>query len=216
MRQLSKIISIFISLLFCSQIAYSAMRGGVEYTIPIDYSKLSPTELELKAHESFYLAQKYKDGILSEEMTKALNIYEILEHIHPEKSIYCIKQGVLYSKLGKDRFAKGAFSKAISTEKNNLEAYYEFGNFYYKREYYRKALKYYNEAYKLGMTSNYDMLEKMGDIYEKLGDTRSALKYLNLAKEQSPNENLANQILRIESSDAINKEFYSNTRIHKQ
>ena len=152
---------------------------------------------------------------MSEEITKALNIYEILEHIEPQKSIYCVKQGVLYAKLGKDRYAKGAFSKAISTEKNNPEAYYEFGNFYYKRESYRKALKYYNEAYKYGMETNYDMLEKMGDIYEKLGDTRSALKYLNLAKEQSPNENLENQILRIQNNDAVNNEFYSTTIIHK-
>ena len=55
----------------------------------------------------------------------------------------------------------------------------------------------------------------MGDIYEKLGDTRSALKYLKLALEQSPNENLANQINRIEANDSVNKTFYENTRIHK-
>ena len=55
----------------------------------------------------------------------------------------------------------------------------------------------------------------MGDIYEKLGDTRSALKYLKLASEQSPNENLINQIKRIEANDTVNYTYYENTRIHR-
>ena len=53
----------------------------------------------------------------------------------------------------------------------------------------------------------------MGDIYEKFGDTRSALKYLRDAQAQSSNQELENKILRIEAQDAINKEFYSDTRI---
>ena len=53
----------------------------------------------------------------------------------------------------------------------------------------------------------------MGDIYEKFGDTRSSLKYLKEALEQNPNTELENKIKRIEANDAINKEFYSDTRI---
>ena len=74
--------------------------------------------------------------------------------------------------------------------------------------------KYYNEAYKLDFSKNYDTLFRIGDIYEKLGDTRSALKYLNEALQQSPNSNLENKIKKIEARHAVNKEFYSNTRIH--
>ena len=77
----------------------------------------------------------------------------------------------------------------------------------------RRALKYYREAYKLGMNTNYDLLYKMGDIYEKFGDTRSALKYLQEAQIQSTNPELENKIKKIEAQDAINKEYYSNTRI---
>ena len=87
------------------------------------------------------------------------------------------------------------------------------GEFYYKRELYRKALKHYCEAYKRGFTKNYDILYKMGDIYEKLGDTRSALKYLHDAQIQSPNPELDNKIKQIEIFDSTNKEYYSNTRI---
>ena len=53
----------------------------------------------------------------------------------------------------------------------------------------------------------------MGDIYEKLGDTRSALKFLNEAQSQSTNPELENKIKRIQANDAINKEYYSDTRI---
>lgn len=215
MRQPAIIILSFILILACTSPTQSAIRGKIEYSIPIDYSKLTEKELELKAHEYFYLASKYKDGILTEEITKALNIYSILEHVNSEEPSYCVKKGLLYDKLKKDRQAKGSFSRAISVNKNFPDAYFEFGNYYYKRDSYRKALQYYIQAYKLGYETNYDLLIKMGDIYEKLGDTRSALKYLNAASEQNPTEALTNQINRIEANNSTNKTFYENTRIHK-
>ena len=58
-----------------------------------------------------------------------------------------------------------------------LEIYYNFAEFYYRRESYRNALRHYNQAYKHGFDTNYNTLYKMGDIYEKFGDSRSALKY---------------------------------------
>ena len=41
----------------------------------------------------------------------------------------------------------------------------------------------------------------------------AALKYLNEALKQNPNPDLENKIKNIETKHAINKEFYSNTRI---
>ena len=215
MRQLSTNLLILITLINFILPVHSAVTGTVEYSIPIDYSKLSQKELEFKGHEYFYLANKYKDGTISQETTNALNIYTILQHINPENPDYCVKTGILYDKIKKDRQAKGNFARAISIDKNYAKAYFEFGNFYYKRTNYRKALQYYIQAYRLGYETNYDLLEKMGDIYEKLGDTRSALKYLKLASEQNPNDALTNQITRIEANDNVNKTFYENTRIHK-
>ena len=215
MRQLStNILILILTLTFISPVQ-SAFTGKIEYSIPIDYSKLTTQELEFKAHEYFYLANKYKGSEITEEMTNALNIYSILQHVNPNEPLYCVKQGMLYDKIKKDRQAKGCFARAISVDKNYPDAYFEFGNFYYKRESYRKALQYYIQAYRLGYETNYDLLEKMGDIYEKLGDTRSALKYLKLASEQSPNENLINQIKRIEANDTVNYTYYENTRIHR-
>lgn len=214
MRQPS-IIILLTSLLFLihSSCSYGAVKGGIEYNIPTDYSKLSEAELNTKAGKYYFLAQKLKDGVVNEDMTNALTLYSVLQNINPENIDYAVKAGALYDKIGMDRYAKGNFSRAIGIDSSKPEPYFYFGEFYYKRQMYRKAIKYYNEAYKRGMVSNYNLLYKMGDIYEKFGDTRSALKYLNEASKQSPNSELDNKIKRIELSDSVNKEYYSNTRL---
>lgn len=214
MRQFSITILLIFAILFGTNIpTFSAIKGGIEYSIPTDYSKIDEQEVELKARLYFYNAEKLQDGIVNEDMTNALMLYNILQKINPDKIEYPIKTGILYDKINKDRQAKGNFSRAIGIDKTNPLPYLHLGNFYYKRELYRKALNYYNETYKRGFEKNYNLLYKMGDIYEKFGDTRSALKYLRDAQAQSSNQELENKILRIEAQDAINKEFYSDTRI---
>ena len=213
MRQLSTIIlliSFYLNLLLPS---FGAMKGGIEYSIPIDYSKLNEIEVEEKARNYFYLAEKLRDGIVNEDMTNALFLYNILSKVNPDKLEYSVKLGILYDKVGKDRQAKGLFSRAIGINKESPLPYFYFGEFYYKRNLYRKAMKYYNEAYKKGFKTNYDLLFRMGDIYEKFGDTRSALKYLKEAEAQNPNSELADKIKRVELQDSVNKEYYSDTRI---
>ena len=214
MRQPS-IILLLISLIITGTTlpTFSAVKGSIEYSIPIDYEKINEQQFEIKAREYFFNAEKLKDGNINEDMTNALNLYGILQKVNPEKIEYPIKLGILYDKIGKDRQAKGNFSKAIGLDNKNPLPYFYFGEFYYKRELYRKALKYYNEAYTRGFEKNYNLLDKMGDIYEKFGDTRSALKYLKEAQLQSNNPELENKIKRIETQDAINKEYYSDTRI---
>lgn len=191
----------------------AAIKGSVDYSIPIDYSKLNEQEVELRAREYFFNAKKLEDGRINEDMTNALMLYEILQRINPEKLEYPVKLGILQDKIGKDRQAKGNFSRAIGIDNKNPLPYFYFGEFYYKRDLYRKALKYYNETYIRGFDTNYNLLYRMGDIYEKLGDSRSALKYLYEAQKQSSNPDLENKIKRIEAQDSINKEFYSDTRI---
>ena len=133
--------------------------------------------------------------------------------MNPDHTEYSVKLGILYDKLGKDRQARGNFARAIQTNHLNPKPYFYYGEFYYRNQSYRKALKYYKDAYRLGFEKDYKTLYKMGDVYEKLGDTRSALKFLKEAQLQSNNPELENKIKRIENNDAINKEYYSDTRI---
>ena len=192
--------------------SYSAIKGGLEYSIPIDYTKLNEDELQAKA--GLYNNLALKNGAKSEEMTSALNLYHILAHKNHNDVIYLTKLGTLYDIAGKDRYAKGAFFDAMGIKPNEPEAYYRLGEFYYKRQMYKKALRFYSEAYKFGYTQHYETVYKLGDIYEKFGDTRAALKYLRQASTINANSALDDKLMRVENADKINREYYSNTRIH--
>lgn len=214
MRQVS-IIILLISLVLSGTItpAFSAIKSGIEYSIPIDYTKINEKETEQKAQVYFHNAEKLKDGIINDDMTNALMLYTVLQKINPNKIEYPIKLGILYDKIRKDKYARGNFFRAMGLDENSPVPYFYLGELYYKRELYRKALRYYNEAYKKGFETNYDLLYQIGDIHEKFGDSRSALKYLYEAQKQSANPELEAKIKRIETLDAINKEYYSDTRI---
>ena len=214
MRRLSITILLIFSFFSLGNLpTFSAVKGSIEYNIPVDYSNLSEDDLNLKARDYFHNALQAKDGDLTEYTSKSLLLYSILQNMNPDHTEYSVKLGILYDKLGKDRQARGNFARAIQTNHLNPKPYFYYGEFYYRNQSYRKALKYYKDAYRLGFEKDYKTLYKMGDVYEKLGDTRSALKFLKEAQLQSNNPELENKIKRIENNDAINKEYYSDTRI---
>lgn len=214
MGQLFRIFLITLISLVFSSTAHSALRGNLEYQIPIDYTKLSQEELEAKAGFYYNLALKTASGKVNEEMTAALNLYGILNNKCPQNLTYAVRLGVLQDLSGLDKYAKGSFYKAMGIDSANAEPYFCLGEFYYRRNLYKKALRMYREAYKLGYNRHYETAYKIGDIYEKFGDTEAALKYLKLASELSPNSPLDTKIMRVESIHNHNKEYYSNTRIH--
>lgn len=214
MRQLSIIhLLILFFLLGMFSPSYSAIKGKIDYSIPLDYSKLNEEELNEKAEYYYFQITPPKNGIIKEETTNALLLYTILTNMNPENLSYLVKLGALYDLVEKDRQAKGCFSKAIGLNSTDPRPYYYLGEFYYKRELYRKALKYYNIAYKYGYDSNYMLLYRMGDIYEKFGDSHSSLKYLNEAAKINLTTELEEKLNRIKAQDEINLEFNSNSRI---
>ena len=210
MRQLIRLFLVLV-LLGINLSVFAEIQGKIDYQIPIDYSKLDENELQQKA--DFYYEFAVKTGVVDENMTAALNLYHILAHKNPQNIYNLTKLGTLYDLIGKDRTAKLAFFDAIGINSTKGEPYFRLGEFYYRRGLYKKALKMYKEAYKKEYSNHYETLYKMGDIYEKFGDTEAALRYLNLAKQISPNEELENKILRVENTHKINSEYYSNTRI---
>lgn len=211
MRQLIKILVSIFMILILYLPSSASISGKIEYQIPIDYTKLSETELIEKANFYYNLALKNKS--LNDEMTAALNLYTMLAHKNPQNIFYLTRLGTLYDILGQDKYAKGAFYDAIGIDSSQAEPYYRLGEFFYKRCEYKKALKMFKEAYKKGYTRHYDTAYKLGDIYAKLGDTEASLKYLKLAQELSPNSELDNKIIRIENANKINQEYYSDSRI---
>ena len=206
-----RIFLLILLILSMYQSCIASIQGGINYQIPIDYSKLDEKELQQKA--DFYYSYAIKTGKLDENMTSALTLYHLLAHKNPQNIYNLTKLGTLYDLIGKDRTAKLAFYDAIGINSQKGEPYFRLGNFYYRRELYKKALKMYKEAYKKEYSNHYETLYQIGDIYEKFGDTEAALKYLNLAKKINPNTELDDKILRVENTHKINNEYYSNTRI---
>ena len=210
MRQLSIIFLLFFMILFGSTSlpSYSALSGGIDYSIPVDYSHLSEAELQSKALDYFRIARQLPDYTLDSDMTNALLLYSILQNKNPENVVYSMRLGILYDKLGKDRLAKGNLSRAISIDPYAAAPYFYFGEYYYKRQQYRQALRYYKKAqeYSTGMNSavNY----RLGDIYQKLGDTKSSLEHLKRAAQDTNSAELQNKIKRVEMLDAENTQYY--------
>lgn len=201
---------LLIPLILCFTLlpSYSALKGGVDYKIPFDYTKLNQTELEDNAE--FYYTQALKTKELNENMTYALNLYSLLSNAYPENITYSLRLGKLYDVLGKDRYAKGQYFRAMNINSSRPEPYFYLAEFYYDREQYRKALKSYLNAYDFGYSEHYPTLEKIGLIYQKFGDTEKALYYLQCALALNPNSNLDSIIMNLKNSDNMNKEYYKN------
>lgn len=201
---------LLIPLILCLSVlpSFSALRGGVDYKIPFDYTKLNQAELESKAE--FYYNSSFGTKELNEEMTCALNLYSLLSNAYPENIAYALRLGELYDVLGKDRYAKGQYYRAMGVSPSRPEPYFYLGNFYYKREQYRKALKFFLKAYDLGYSEHYQTLEKIGTIYQKFGDTEKALYYFQCAVVLNPSDSLYARINSIKSADDINNEYYRN------
>lgn len=199
---------LLIPLILCFTLlpSYSLLKGGVDYKIPFDYTKLNQKELEAKAE--FYYTSALSSKVVDENMTHALNLYSLLSDAYPDNIIYPLRLGKLYDVLGNNRYAKGMYSRAAGINRSRPEPYFYLGDFYYEREQYRKALKYYLKAYDNGYSEHYLTLEKIGIIYYKFGDTEKALHYLQCASVLNPNENLDSMIMSVKSSDDTNREYY--------
>ena len=210
MRQLFKNLFIPVLVLLTTvPCAFSAIKGGIEYQIPIDYRNLNKAELEEKANFYYDIAIKNKRGNIDENMTDALNLYTILSNQNPGETKYFIKLGYLYDIAGKDRYSKGNFYRAISVNNHIPEPYFGLGEYFYTHNQIRKALKMYLEAYKKGYSNHYQTLYKLGCIYEKLGDTRVALEYYRTASRIEPSDELDAKITQLQNNDSSNKNYYS-------
>ena len=128
--------------------------------------------------------------------------------------MYSVKLGHLYDISGHDRLAKGYFFQAMGIDTTKPMPYFYLGEFYYRRQLYKNALKFYKRAYNNGYAGNYETLYKIGDIYEKFGDTKAALKYLNMATQISSNKELDDQIKRVEAINSHNRTYYLNSKMN--
>lgn len=180
--KLNKLLITLLVIFLYSGIAQSVQRGGIQYTIPVEYSAINEAELNKEAETLFQRYLKSDNAnqqiILLEQM---LSDYSILGEINKDNPLYFTRLGIIFDKLGKDRYAKSNFFRSTNLDNSNPYAYYSFGNFYFDRQEYRKALRLYINAYNCGYNNHFHTLYQIGRIYEKLGDFTLAIKYYKLA-----------------------------------
>ena len=212
-RVMGRILLLFLLFAFTTP-CWAIQRGGIQYTPSIDYSGIETSRLEQEAFSDYNVAIS---STIPEEINastiRALGAYRTLLSKHPENVSYCLRIAELYDKSKKNRLAKEFYYRAITLNSSSPLPYEGFGDYYYRRADYKRALVQFNEAY-IRDNQIYNVSNKIGTIYQKFGDTRSALKYLKEAYNLNPNEELAGKIRLLEELNSTNKVYYQNTRIH--
>jgi len=174
MAQLFKtLFSIFI-VFFTAQCSFAALSGSVNYKIPIEYKNMNEEELSSKAEIYYNNALKNTDKKLNDDISEALLLYNALSNKNPNNIIYSLRAGHLYDILGKNRLAKGCFCKARGIAPTRPEPYFYFGEYYFKHQQYRMALKMYNRAYEYGYSNHSLTISRLKELSLILGNKEIA------------------------------------------
>ena len=150
----------------------SAIKGSLEYTIPIDYNNINETEFAKKAEYYYNKTSVNTTGQIDDSATHALNLYRALNRKNPSNIEYACRIGCLYGSIGKYRHAKGYFYQAIGVDKKRPEPYFYLGEIFYKQKRYRQALKMYEKASENGFSSNGQNTNRIIQIKKMLGEIK--------------------------------------------
>lgn len=190
--------------------------GTVQYdhnNTYIDYSLFNSSAVKKSADTYFEQALKSDNiKVKNECLQKAAGEYFILTKINPY-DLYAIDQiARIYDLEGKNSYAKGYFYKALEINKNHAPTNYYFGDYYYSRNNYQKALKYYNKALSSGYKIDYEILAKMGSMYEKLGDLKKANQYYKKSVIFKKDDNITSKIKEINEMKYSDTDYYKKHR----
>ena len=135
--------------------------------------------------------------------------YYLLTKIDYSQITPYIQLARIYDEKNNNRLAKEYFYKASNLDVNNPYANFYFGEFYFKRNDYKRALRYYNIAYNNGLNNRYDLNLRLATIYEKFADLVNAKKFYEVSYSMNPNNVELRQ--KIQSLNELNydkSEYY--------
>ena len=190
---------------------FALQYGSIDRSNSLNYSKVNTTELLKTADE--YFNNALKEGNLDKRHYYLENAeYNYLKVTQTSKeNIYPIIQlARVYDFEGKDKFSVRAFNSALNINPNDKLSNYYFGDFYYYRSEYGKALRYYQPAFKNGLEENHNNSKKMAIIYEKLGDLQKANIYYKKTFLKNMNDGtVADKIREIENTKYNDSDYYN-------
>lgn len=191
---------------------FAVEYGSIKYDgAVIDYSQINKPVVLRNAESYFEKAIKASDPATKQDfLQKASGEYFILTRIEPQNLYYMVQMARIYDLENNNRYAKEYFFNALKIDKKNARTNYYFGEYYYRRNEYRKALYFYNAALDSGYGENYEVLIKMALAYEKLGDLLRANQYYKKAYIINPsNSTISGKIREIEKLKYKNTGYYN-------
>lgn len=199
------------SLMFISPVLAKTQKAGVKYN-GYEYA-FKPGEEKIflqNADKNMQLFEKAKtntDKIFY--LKEAMRYYFLLEQADKSSIEAQIGLGRVYDEMKFDRFAKEHFFNAYNFDNNDPKMNLYFANFYYKRNDFIMALRYYNRAYKYGYSKNYYLNYRIGQAYEKLADIENAKKFYKSASILNPqNVELNNKIRLLDELNYAQSQYY--------
>lgn len=198
-----------------SDCATAVEFGSVKYdNEQIDYSKINKETTQKLADYYFNKALDTQDKDEKKEyLKKASGEYFILTKIEPQNIYPLVQMARVYDFEKQNSYAKAYFFRALKIDKKDAATNYYFGEFYYTREEYIKALYFYNMAFENGFKENFNVLIKMATMYEKLGDLIRANQYYKKAFLVQPeNTVVPDKIRELEALRYQNTGYYHKRR----
>lgn len=195
----------------CTVNVFAAQSGHLEYNdINFDYTKLNRNQLRKEADFYFKKFENSKDKNVRERYKHiAMGKYYLLTVMPPIEIIPYVQLARLYDEDDKSKLAKEYFSKATNIDINNPVANYHFGEYYYKRCDYKRALYHYKTAYNNGYNNSYTLNLRLGTIYEKFADLTNAKRYYTASYSLNPkNTALEGKIHSINELNYDKTEYY--------
>ena len=218
--QIYKVVILLISAFIIGGSTYSNMAFAVEYgeikydNALIDYSAIDEKATLKSADYYFDKAINSKDEREKKDfLQKAGSEYFILTRVSPRNLYPMVQLARVYDYENQNSYAKAYFFNALKIDKNNAATNYYFGEYYYVRDDYKRALYFYNKAFQNGYKENYDVLIRMATMYEKLGDLLRANQYYKKAfLVNTGDENLPDKIRELEALRYQNTGYYHKRR----
>lgn len=206
------IFALVCTILFSVNSSFASEFGHVEKSsVLFDYSKLNESLIEKEADtcfNSFMNSAEKSENLLNMCAGK----YYLLTKINNANIKPYVRLGRIYDEKNKTRLAKENFYRAVNINYTDPYANFYFGEFYYKRNDYKRALEYYNKAYNYGLSGKYELNYKLGIIYEKFADLINAKKYYEISNKIKPDSELQKKIQSLNDLEYFKSEYYHTIR----